>query len=186
MNIFPCHAVDIWQCEWHDDCKSNFTLHAPGFSVIIRDDQQPNAPSAIEFADPNAKFVAANQTALPTSSTLEPNASSSPTNASPASTQASVASSTLTAGAKAGIAVGAVVGLLLVGLLLFSLFARRRRLKLANGPTATDHVCAHCGHEKVELTGQPVWTEMDATGIKPELTAQTPRWEMDNGHGLDR
>ena len=169
MNIFPCHWVDVWQCEWHDDCTSNFTLHAPGFSIIIRDDQQPNATNAIGFADPNAKFVAANQTTLPTSSTLKPNVSS-----------------TLTASAKAGIAVGAVVGFLLVGLLLFSLFARRRRLKLANGPTATDHVCAHCGHEKVEPTSQPVWTEMDATSIKPELTAQTPRWEMDNGRELDR
>ena len=184
--MFPCHQVDIWQCEWHDDCTSNFTLHSSGFSIIIRDNQQPNAPNAIELADPNAKFVAANQTILSTSSTLESTASSSPTDASSASTQAPVASSTLTAGAKAGIAVGAAVGLLLVGLLLFSLFAQRRRLKLANGPTATDHACAHCGHGKVELTGQPMWTEMDATGIKPELTAQTPRWEMDNGRGLDR
>ena len=186
MNIFPCHQVDIWQCEWHDDCTSNFTLQAPGFSVIIRDNQQPNAPNAIEFADPNAKFVAANQTTLSTSSTLESNASSSPTVASSASTRAPTASSGLTAGAKAGIAVGVAVSFLLVALLIFSLFARRRRLKLANGPTATDHACAHCGHGKVELTGQPMWTEMDAAGIKPELTAQTPRWEMDNGHGLDR
>ena len=186
MNIFPCHQVDIWQCEWHDDCTSNFTLQAPGFSVIIRDNQQPNAPNAIEFADPNAKFVAANPTNLSTSSTLESNASSSPTVASSASAQAPTASSGLSAGAKAGIAVGVAVSFLLVALLIFSLFARRRRLRLANGPTVTDHACAHCGHGKVELTGQPMWTEMDAAGIKSELTAQTPRWEIDTGRGLDR
>ena len=174
MNIFPCHQVDIWQCEWHDDCKTNFTLQASDFSVIIRDNQQPNAPNAIEFADPNAKFVAANQTTLPTCS------------ASPASTQAPATSSALTAGAKAGIAVGVAVGSLLVALLIFSLSARWRQQKLANGSTATDHVCAHCGHGEVGLTGQPQWTEMDAAGIKSELTAQTPRWEMDDGRGLDR
>lgn len=144
--MFPCHQEGVWQCEWHDDCTSNFTLQTSGFSVIIRDDQQPNAPNAIEFADPNAKFVAA--------------------------------SSGLTVGAKAGIAIGVAVSLLLVALLIFFLFTRLRRQKLANGPTATDHACAHCGHGKVELTGQPMWTEMDA--------AQTPRWEMDNGRGLDR
>ena len=186
MNMFPCHQEGIWQCEWHDDCTSNFTLQTSGFSVIIRDNQQPNAPNAIEYADPNAKFVAANQTTLSTSSTLESNASSSSTNTSSASTQAPAASSALTGGAKAGIAVGVTVGLLLVALLIFSLFERLRRPKLANDPTAMDHACAHCRHGKFELTGQPMWTEMDAAGIKPELTAQTPRWEMDDGRGLDR
>ena len=184
--MFPCHEVGVWQCEWHDDCRSNFTLQTSGFSVIIRDDQQPNAPNAIDFADSNAKFVAANQTTLPTSSTLESNKSSSSTNASSASTHTPAASSALTAGAKAGIAVGVAVGSLLVALLIFSLFARLRRQKLANGPTATDHACVHCGHDKVELTGQPTWTEMDAAGVKPELTAQNPRWEMDDGRGPDR
>ena len=186
MNIFPCHQVSVWQCEWHDDCTSNFTLQTSGLSVIIRDDQQPNAPNAIEFADSNAKFVAANQTTLPTSSTLKSITSSSPTNASSASTQAPAASSALTAGAKAGIAVGVAVGLLLVALLFFYVFARLRRQKLANGPTATDHACVRCGHDKVELTGQPTWTEMDAAGIQPELTAQNPSCEMDDGRGPNR
>ena len=173
MNIFPCHEQGVWQCEWHDECTSNFTLQTPGISVIIRDNQQPNAPNAIEYADPNAKFVAANQ-------------SSSPTNASSAPTHAPAASSALTAGAKAGIAVGVAVGVLLVALLIFSLFVRLRRSKLSNGPTATDHACAHCGRGEVELTGRTMWTEMDAAGIKQELTAQTPRWELDDGRGLDR
>ncbi len=213
MNIFPCHEQGVWQCEWHD-CSSNFTLQTPEISVIIRDDQQPDAANAIEFADPNAKFVAVSQTnslsavatsdtpvpvsttssTSPTSSTstLAASVSSVSTDPPPPSTPTPAPNSTLSVGAKAGVAVGAVFGAVAVGTLLYFLLVRRRRPRHENVPRTTSlgvrggdtgHRCGHCGSAKSELTGQPARTEMDAAGVTPELVARGLRWEMEAGVG---
>ena len=149
MNMFPCHQEDVWQCEWHDDCMSNFTLQTSGFAIIIRDAQHPNAPNAIEFADPNATFVAV----VPTSIN-----SGSESDASP-----------LSAGAEFVIVLGAGLGLSFLEIVLESLLMRRRGSKLSDGPMATDNLCAQCGHGKFELTDWPARMDMDAVVIKPEI-----------------
>ena len=207
MNIFPCHEQGVWQCEWHADCTSNFTLLTSEIAVIIRDDQQPNAQNAIGFADVNAKFTAIDQTTssstaatpeLPstpfagssnptsTPNTIATTASSLPDDPSSTSALARAASSTLSAGAKAGIAVGTVVGALAAGTLLCALFVHWRRTVRANGPENTSHLCGHCGCAKPELTGQPTRTEIDATEVKPEVTAQNLPWEMGDGREINR
>ena len=188
MNIFPCHREGVWQCEWHDDCPVNFTLQTSGIAVVLRDDQQPNALNAVQFADPNAKFVTLNQT-NPVSSlpaTAIPPAIASSTSASHSSTPTltPAASPSLSAGGKAGVAVGAVVGTLAVGTLLYFLFVHRRRWIHREGtspthpPENSSHLYGFRGYGKHELTGQPSRMELDATGVKPELTAQIPRLEM--------
>ena len=218
MNIFPCHEQGVWQCEWHDECLSNFTLETPGISIIVRDGQQPNAPNAMEFADPNAKFVAVSLanpsstaatsdtvviTATPgslstTSSHIKSlttataaGTSSPPDYVPPSPTPTPATSYTLSAGAKAGIAVGVVSGALAVATLLYFLLIRRRRSMHVNAPGiagagGTDHLCGHCGNLKSELSGQPAWIEVDAADVKPELMGQNLRWEMDGGSGLNR
>ena len=195
MNIFPCHEQGVWQCEWHDDCLSNFTLSTPGISIIIRESQQPDAPQAIEFADPNAKFVAVNQantsstaanpaTAAqdisPTSSsistsiisTLVSTESSPPTDPPSYSTPTPATSSSLSVGSKAGIAVGAAAGALTVGTLLCAVVVRRRRRMFADGSGATP----------------PGLTDLGDAGHlcrncrKPELTGQAVRTELNDTH----
>ena len=130
INIFPCHEQGVWQCEWHDDCPLNFTLQTPGIAVVLRDDQQPNAANAVQFADPNAVFVPLSRTnsVSPVPATTIPPAIASSTSTShPSTPTLTPATSSLSAGGKAGVAVGAVVGTLAVGTLLYFLFAYRRR-----------------------------------------------------------
>ena len=193
MNIFPCHEQGGWQYEWHDECLSNFTLSTPGISIIIRESQQPNAPQAIEFADPNAKFVAVNQannssTAAnpatvaqeisPTSSSISTSVistrvateSSPPTGRPSYSTPTPAPSSSLSVGSKAGIAVGAVAGALAVGSLLCALVVQRRRRMSADGPRVTPPGSTGLGD-----TGH-----LCGNCRKPELTGQTVRTELND------
>ena len=194
MNIFPCHAQGVWQCEWQDDCASNFTLQTSGISIIVRDDQQPNAPNAMEFADPNAKFVAVSQakssSTAATSDTMvsiqtpEISSTSSSLMISDTTTTAAAAasspsehvppnprpaptiSSTISAGAKAGIAVGVVTGALAVGTLLYYLFVRRRRSRHANTPNRAD-------------SGGVDHLCVRCEHLKSELSGQPARMEVD-------
>ena len=178
-------------------------MPSPGISIILRDDQQPNAPNAIQFADPKAKFVAVNATNPPftttPASTTSSTYSSTPTISGPilASNGSSVlpanssisaptpaASSSLSGGAKAAVALGVVVGVLGVGALLYFLSARRQHPRARNAaepmvppPGNTDRSCTHCNQEKPELLGQPSRMEMDAAGLQP-------RWEMDSSHAV--
>lgn len=85
------------------------------------------------------------------------------------------APSRLRAGTKAGIAVGVVVsGALAVSgtFFYFGFFCRQHR---------SVHWNMHPVSDKSELAGQPAAVELDPTGVEPELTAQTPRWEMESG-----
>lgn len=134
MNLFPCRQEGVWQCEWHNDCTSNFTLQTSGFAIIIRDDQQPTAPAA---------------------------------------------SSTLDMGAIVYIALTAVLLLLFVSIGFYPLCFRRRKSKLASGPTFMDHVCDQSGHGVTEVTDQSVQMGMDAAVIKAKITALVS--EVGNG-----
>lgn len=170
MNIFRCRQGDVWQCG-RDDCAVNFTLQTSDIAVVLRDDQQPNAINAVQFADPNAKFI-----------TTSPNASSIDT-----PTSAPAASYHLSAAAKAGIAVGAAVGgaLAVLGTFLyFGSFSRHGWFVRGKSKVSAKEAVFPKTHRGFgsELAGQPALVELDSTGAQPELMAQTPKWEMESGH----
>lgn len=164
-----------------------FTLQtsgiAVGIAVVVRDDQQPNVADAVQVADPNVKFVAMSLTnsrigtsTIPaaTTTTTTPAATASAKRPE-TSTSTPAAPSRLRAGTKAGIAVGVVVsGALAVSgaFFYFGFFCRRHR---------SVHWSMHPVSDKSELARQPAAVELDPTGVEPELTAQTPRWEMESG-----
>ena len=118
-NLFPCGAPDPWQCEYSKDCSQNFTLPGDSFDIVLRDDQLPGAPNAVQFANPAATFVAANSTALTSSNS---SISSSP------GSSAHTTSSPLAVGLGVGLALGA---LLIVALVLLFFQHRRTRNALA-------------------------------------------------------
>ena len=77
LNLVPCHAANTWQCGW-GDCSDNFTLTASDLSIVLRDSQAPDAPDAIQFANPNNPFAAANTTSTSTIVTGGSSTSTSP------------------------------------------------------------------------------------------------------------
>ena len=61
MNLFPCHAVGSFQCEWND-CSDNFTLVPSDLDIVLRDSQAPDGLNAVAFANPKNQFAALNDT----------------------------------------------------------------------------------------------------------------------------
>ncbi|CAF9910237.1 MAG: hypothetical protein ALECFALPRED_006432 [Alectoria fallacina] len=122
MNIFPCPASGVWECERSGDCSSNFTL--PSFAILLRDTQLPgNKQEGIGLADPNAS----NTSIAAAGATVTVTASTTPSNAASSSTPA-VTKSNKSDALAVGLGVGIPLGLLLVACIAL-LFWQRRKLK---------------------------------------------------------
>lgn len=122
MNIFPCPASGVWECERSGDCSSNFTL--PSFGILLRDTQLPgNKQEGIGLADPNASntsTAAAGATVTVAAGTASSNAASSST--------PTVTKSKNSDALAVGLGVGIPLGLLLVACIAL-LFWQQRKLK---------------------------------------------------------
>lgn len=122
MNIFPCPAAGVWECERSGDCSSNFTL--PNFGILLRDTQLPGSKQqGIGLADPNAS----NTSAAAASATVTVTAGTSSSNAASSSTPIATKSKKSDALA-VGLGVGIPLGLLLVACVAL-LFRQQRKLK---------------------------------------------------------
>ncbi|MDI1484940.1 MAG: hypothetical protein OHK93_000074 [Ramalina farinacea] len=95
MNLFPCHAVGFFQCEWND-CSDNFTLVPSDLAIVLRDSQAPDGHDAVAFANPKNQFAALNDTTSTTTLVVEGSNKAAETAASPSGTQ-SVSSHTASA-----------------------------------------------------------------------------------------
>lgn len=123
MNIFPCPASGVWECERSGDCSSNFTL--PNFGILLRDTQLPgNKKEGIGLADPNASNTS---TATAAGATVTVTAGTVPSNAASSSTPTATKSKNSDALA-VGLGVGIPLGLLLVACIAL-LFWQMRKLK---------------------------------------------------------
>lgn len=104
MNIFPCPATGVWECERTSACASNFTL--PNFGLLLRDSQLPGAqPDGIGLADPSASSSSSAATATVTVTAGGAASSSTPT----ATATASTGSDALAVGLGVGIPLGALL-----------------------------------------------------------------------------
>ena len=157
-------------------------------SVVVRNDQQPNALNAIQFADSNVKFVAAiSQTTNSASSTATTRnidtsvptaaniASSTPANCDSTSAPTPLASSSVSVGVKASIAVGAVGGALAVGTLIFYLFVCWRQSVHRNdkSPAHSPGRQVFTGIGSLSLPGNPRgrrWT------LEVSIWVQAAKW----------
>ncbi|MCJ1453410.1 hypothetical protein MMC28_003757 [Mycoblastus sanguinarius] len=63
MNIFQCHEVNSWQCEW-GNCSRNFSITDNDWHVYLRDDQK----ASIEIA--NSTFASLTTVTSSTTATL--------------------------------------------------------------------------------------------------------------------
>ena len=124
MNIFPCPASGVWECERSSDCSSNFTL--PNFGILLRDTQLPgNKQEGIGLADPNASKTSAAATAA--GATVTVTAGSAASNAASSSTPTATKSKH-SDGLAVGLGVGIPLGLLLIACAAL-LFWQQRKLK---------------------------------------------------------
>lgn len=121
MNIFPCLASGVWECERSGGCSSNFTL--PNFGILLRDTQLPGSKQqGIGLADPNASNSSA-----AASATVTVTAGTAPSDG--ASSSHPVATKSKNSDALAvGLGVGIPLGLLLIACAAL-LFRQQRKLK---------------------------------------------------------
>ncbi|KAL9133276.1 MAG: hypothetical protein Q9175_005547 [Cornicularia normoerica] len=119
MNIFPCPASGVWECERTGYCSTNFTL--PNFGILLRDTQLPgDKKEGIGLADPNAPNTPG--------ATVTVSAGIAPTSAASSSTQTVSKSQNHSDALAVGLGVGIPLGLLLVACSAL-LFLQQRKLK---------------------------------------------------------
>lgn len=120
INIFPCPASGVWECERSGNCVSNFTL--PSFGLLLRDTQLPgNKQEGIGLADPNASATAG--------ATVTVTAGIAASNAASTSSPIIKASKHKSSDALAvGLGVGIPLGILLLACIAL-LFWQQRKLK---------------------------------------------------------
>ena len=135
MNIFPCHAIGVWQCEFAGQCSTNFTL--PDFGILLRDSQLPGNPKeGIGLADPRASSSSASSSstsaaAAKTTVTVTAAADGGivPSNDASSSPPTITTSSSNAHALAVGLGVGIPLGLLLLVACTALLFQRQRKLK---------------------------------------------------------
>ena len=100
MNLFPCHAVGSFQCDWND-CSDNFTLVPSDLAIVLRDSQAPDGLNAVAFANPNNQFASLNDTGSTTTLVVGGPSRAGETAATPKATASSRTQSALSQSASA-------------------------------------------------------------------------------------
>ena len=163
MNLFPCHAVGSFQCEWND-CSDNFTLVPSDLAIVLRDSQAPDGLNAVAFANPNNQFAALNDTTSTTTLVVGGSSRAAETTATPkatvssgtqtapsqsASSQSPSATPAATDGSKSSstslpLALGLAIplGVLLLAALAAVLYYRRRATRDSTSPRSNHNTRA--------------------------------------------
>ena len=161
MNLFPCHAASVWQCEW-GNCLDNFTLSYEDLSIVARDLQAPDAVNAIPFANNNTKYT-------PVSAIAAKTASTTPTSSCAA--QGNATQSTNVLPVAVGIAIP--LGLLLIGALSLAWYYRQRALRSSGSGQRQNGHATNIDRPWQNSQAKQAYVggigEMSDTGPMPEL-----------------
>lgn len=120
MNIFPCPASGVWECERAGQCSSNFTLS--NFGILLRDSQLPGNPKeGIGLADPNAPTTSATAVGATVTVTAGVTSSDAASSSTPTATESKNSKALAV-----GLGVGIPLGLLLIACAALLVWQQRK------------------------------------------------------------